>query len=516
MAQPLSEPASWRIELPNLSATDALAAMVADLVGANDLITVSGDIGVGKTTFARALIRRLTEHPELDVPSPTFTLMQVYETARFPVVHADLYRIASARELEGLGWDEAAEGALVIVEWAQRAGEALAADRLDIELTMDAKQGESFRIATLTGIGTIAALVARARAIDALLTRSGWGTAHRTFMLGDASSRAYERLSKPSGDTAILMISPPRAHGPLVRYGKSYLTIAHLAETIRPYIAVAEGLRALGLSAPRILAEDLAAGLAIVEDLGADAIVDAQGPIADRYGVATSLLAHLHSQPLPDTLPIGGDRYRIPPYDLDALTIEVEVMLDWYVPHVAGVHLSSGARATFNHLWRNSLTDIAAARPSWTLRDYHSPNLLWLRERSGYSRIGLLDFQDCVLGHPAYDLAALLQDARVTIPDALEIRLLGDYVRQRGASGSEFDVTAFVKAYAILGAQRVTKVLGIFSRLDKRDHKPQYLRHIPRLERYLAKGLAHPALSELRVWFQEHLPRVLVAAGHEG
>jgi N-acetylmuramate 1-kinase len=515
MAQPLSEPASWRIELPNLGATDALAAIVAELVGANDLITVSGDIGVGKTTFARSLIRRLAGQPELEVPSPTFTLMQVYETAKFPIVHADLYRISSASELEGLGWDEAAEGALVIVEWPQRAGEALAADRLDIAFSMDPKQGESFRIATLTGIGTMAVIVARAKAVEELLTHSGWRQAQRTFMQGDASTRAYERLRKPSGETAILMISPPRAHGPLVRYGKSYLTIARLAETIRPYIAVAAGLRSLGLSAPRILAEDLAAGLAVVEDLGSEGIVDANGPIAERYGVATSLLAHLHSQPLPDTLPIGADRYRIPPYDLDALTIEVDILLDWYVPHVAGVHLSSGARATFSHLWRNILTDIAAARPSWTLRDYHSPNLLWLNERSGYSRLGLLDFQDCVLGHPAYDLAALLQDARTTIPDALEIRLLGDYVRQRGASDGEFDVTSFVKAYAILGAQRVTKVLGIFSRLDKRDHKPQYLRHIPRLERYLAKGLAHPALGELRAWFQDHLPRVLVAAGHE-
>src|SRR5450755_3739824 len=146
MVQPLSEPASWRIELPNLSATEALAAMIAGLFGANDLITVSGDIGVGKTTFARALIRSLSENPQLEVPSPTFTLMQVYETAQFPIVHADLYRIGSPRELEGLGWEEAAEGALVIVEWPQRAGQALAADRLDVEFTMDPAKDESFRI----------------------------------------------------------------------------------------------------------------------------------------------------------------------------------------------------------------------------------------------------------------------------------------------------------------------------------------------------------------------------------
>jgi tRNA threonylcarbamoyl adenosine modification protein YjeE len=510
MAQPSSEPARWRIELPSLSATEELAVMVADLVGANDLVTVSGDIGVGKTTFARALIRRLAADPALEVPSPTFTLMQIYDTARFPIVHADLFRIGDASELVGLGWEEVGEGALVIVEWPQRAGQALKADRLDVEFAMDPKKDATFRIATLTGFGAVAATIAQAKAIRELLDRSGWTTARRIYVQGDASTRIYERLSRPNGDTAILMISPPRAHGPPLRFGKSYLTIARLAETILPYIAVAKGLRTLGFSAPAIIAEDLAAGLALVEDFGSEGIVDGDGPIADRYAVATALLAHLHGLALPDTLPIGDETYRIPPYDLDALSIEVEVLLDWYVPRVAAAHLSSGARAAFVHLWRALLADVAAPRPTWTLRDYHSPNLLWLPDRKGFARIGLIDFQDCVLGHPAYDLAALLQDARVSVPDSLEIRLLGEYVRQRHHDNAgDFDVKSFTQAYAILGVQRVTKILGIFARLEKRDHKPQYMRHIPRLEHYLRKGLAHPALAEIRAWFQQYLPKIM-------
>jgi tRNA threonylcarbamoyl adenosine modification protein YjeE len=510
MAQPSSDSASWRIELPNLNATEELAAMVAELVGANELVTVSGDIGVGKTTFARALIRRLAADPALEVPSPTFTLMQVYDTARFPIVHADLFRIGSASELAGLGWEEVAEGALVIVEWPQRAEQALKADRLDIEFGMDPKNDETFRIATLTGFGTVAATIARAKAIRELLDGSGWTAARRAYVQGDASTRIYERLTRAEGDTAILMISPPRAHGAPIRFGKSYLTIARLAETIVPYIAIANGLRARGFSAPAIIAEDSAAGLALVEDFGSEGVVDSESPIADRYAEATALLAHLHGLVLPDTLPIGDETYRIPAYDLDALSIEVEVLLDWYVPHVAGAHLSSGARATFVHLWRAVLAEVAPARPTWTLRDYHSPNLMWLPGRSGIARVGLIDFQDCVLGHPAYDLAALLQDARICVPDSLEIRLLGEYVRQRQRhNSSDFDVKTFTRAYAILGVQRVTKILGIFARLEKRDQKPQYMRHIPRLERYLRKGLAHPALAEIRTWFQQHLPRIM-------
>jgi len=142
---------------------------------------------------------------------------------------------------------------------------------------------------------------------------------------------------------------------------------------------------------------------------------------------------------------------------------------------------------------------------TWTLRDYHSPNLMWLAEREGTRRIGLLDFQDCVIGHPAYDVASLAQDARVDVPEGLELRLLGQYARARAAADPGFDMGAFAAAYATLGAQRATKLLGIFARLDKRDGKPQYLAHLPRIERYLARCLAHPALSDLKLWYDANL-----------
>jgi len=139
----------------------------------------------------------------------------------------------------------------------------------------------------------------------------------------------------------------------------------------------------------------------------------------------------------------------------------------------------------------------------------HSPNLIWLAQRPGLERVGLIDYQDCVIGHPAYDVASLLQDARITVPDAVEIKLLGAYLGFRRTRDTGFDVGEFAKAYALMGAQRATKILGIFARLDKRDAKPQYLRHMPRIEHYLAKDLAHPALRELRGWYQEYLPHLV-------
>jgi len=504
---------NWRVDLIDETATSALASDVASWLHAGDLLTLSGELGAGKTTFARALIRLLCGEPDLDVPSPTFTLMQIYETPAYPIVHADLFRISQPRDISELGWEEASEGALVLVEWPERAGDFLAADRLDISFHLDLEQSTSKRIAVLTGIGAFAMRLAQAKAVHELLARSGWSGAERHFMLGDASTRLYERLVKVNGETSILMTSPPRPDGPPIRYGKPYSEIARLAEDIKPFIAIDRGLRGLGFSAPKIYDCDLTSGLALLEDLGNEGIADAQGIMTERYDEAVAALARLHGLNLPETIPVTEDvDYRIPPYDLDALSIEVELLLDWYAPHIAGITLASGAKSTFVNLWRHALNEIVTGPVSWTLRDYHSPNILWLPERSGLARVGIIDFQDCVLGHPAYDVVSLLQDARTDVANDAEMKLLGHYARLRREADPTFDLGSFARAYALLGAQRATKILGIFARLDKRDHKPQYLSHLPRIENYLVKNLAHPVMAEVRVWYETHLPRLLTPA----
>ena len=163
-------------------------------------------------------------------------------------------------------------------------------------------------------------------------------------------------------------------------------------------------------------------------------------------------------------------------------------------------------RAAFVSLWREARAPVLEAPSTWVLRDYHSPNLLWLSDRQDIGRIGVLDFQDAVLGPGAYDVASLLQDARVDVPEALELLLLGRYVRARQTDDRRFEASAFAQLYATLAAQRATKVLGIFARLNTRDGKPQYLRHIPRIWRYLQRSLAHPALESLRGWYANNVP----------
>ena len=271
---------------------------------------------------------------------------------------------------------------------------------------------------------------------------------------------------------------------------------------------MAGGLRELGLSAPEILHADLDHGLIVMEDFGDERIVDGDppAPIEERYAAAVDLLAALHGRELPDTLPVTSELvYRLPAYDIEAFLIEAELLLDWYLIG-AGAPATTAARAAFVRLWREALLPAIAAPPTWVLRDYHSPNLLWLAQRDDIARIGLLDFQDALIGPAAYDVASLLQDARVDVPEAMEMALLGRYVRSRLGDDREFDTAGFTRVYATLAAQRATKILGIFARLDRRDGKPQYLRHMPRLWNYLQRSLAHPALTALKTWYATNVP----------
>jgi N-acetylmuramate 1-kinase len=255
-------------------------------------------------------------------------------------------------------------------------------------------------------------------------------------------------------------------------------------------------------------AADIEAGLLVLEDLGDEPVVAGDPPAAmeERYTAAVDLLVSLHQMTLPEVLPVAPRiEHRLPRYDLDALLIETELLLDWYLPD-HGVTAEADAREKFSELWRAALASAVAAPATWVLRDYHSPNLLWLPEREGIARVGVLDFQDAVLGTGAYDVVSLLQDARVDVPESIEVTLVGRYVKARRARDRTFDLNAFFEHYAALGAQRATKVLGIFSRLARRDGKPQYLRHHPRVWRNLRRSLSHPALKPLKAWYDKHVP----------
>jgi N-acetylmuramate 1-kinase len=504
----MTAPATFSVALPNETATAHLMADLALLIGPGDVVTLSGDLGAGKTAAARAMIRYLASDDELEVPSPTFTLAQTYDLPALPLIHADLYRINNASELEEIGLSPLPEGMVALIEWPERAPDALPTDRIDIALSHRPALGSTARAAEITGYGTAASIVERLKALREFLEQAGHGESRRQRMPGDASIRSYARLVREDV-VYILMNSPKRPDGLPVYAGKSYSAAVHLAEDVKPWVAIANGLRSRGLSAPKIHHADLDAGFLITEDFGTDVVVegDPPQPMPERYESATDMLAALHREPLPETLPLAPQiTYPIPVFDTDAMLVEMGLMLEWYLPD-RGAEVSAELRAQFVAMWRDLLDSKAmVAAKTWVMRDFHSPNIIWLGDRADIARVGIIDFQDAVLGPGAYDLVSLLQDARIDVPEQLELTLLTRYIKARRAADENFDPAAFAELYAIMSAQRNTRLLGTFARLNRRDGKPQYLKHQPRIWTYLTRSLAHPALSGFREWYLANVP----------
>jgi N-acetylmuramate 1-kinase len=482
--------------LPDERATDRLGDDLAAALRPGDVVALHGDLGAGKSTLARAIIRAIAGDPQLEVPSPTFTLVQSY-ALRIPVHHFDLYRVSAPEELEELGLSEALAEGIALVEWPERAGEALAG-AFAVRLR---EKGES-REAEIVPSAAASGRIGHSFAIRAFLEGAGLPEARRSYLLGDASIRAYETVTD-AGERLILMDAPERRDEPVVRDGLPYSRIARLAQSVVAFVGVANALREVGFSTPHIHARDLDQGLLLIEHLGDEAFLGTGGePVAERYLAAARLLADLHERQWSGPFRVAeGVEYTPPPYDRAALAIETELLLDWYLPHVKGRPAAPAERDTFSRLWNELFERLERAEQSLVLRDFHSPNIIWREERKGRDRLGLIDIQDAVFGPGAYDVASLALDARVTIPEPLEREILDAYGAARRSA--TFDRAGFEEAYAIAAAQRNTKLLGIFVRLSKRDGKPAYLRHLPRIRAYLRRVLAHPALREIEAFYRE-------------
>lgn len=477
--------------LADEQATALLGNDLAAALRPGDVVALRGDLGAGKTTLARAVIRSLAGDQALEVPSPTFTIVQTYD-ARVPVAHFDFYRLSSPHELEELGFEEAVAGGVVLVEWPDRAGDRLPDTAIHVEL---AEQGDG-RAAGITASGAAADRLQRSFQIREFLEASGESGAWREHLTGDASTRSYETLAVAGRPALILMDAPRQPDGPPIRDGKPYSQIAKLSESVAPFVAVGGALKRAGFAAPEIHAADLERGLLVIEHLGAGGFLAADGtPVPERYVAAAELLAGLHAIEWPRILPVApGIDHHLPDYDRKAMLIEISLMLDWYLPAEGGRELAEDERKSLLDAWNRVFDRLGGAEKSIVLRDYHSPNLIWRADRAGNDRLGLIDFQDAVYGPAAYDVASLAMDARVTIAPELEAGIVEAYATGREQRGA-FDRAAFAEAYVIMAAQRNAKILGIFVRLDRRDGKPAYLRHLPRIRDYFARALAHPALG---------------------
>jgi aminoglycoside/choline kinase family phosphotransferase len=313
----------------------------------------------------------------------------------------------------------------------------------------------------------------RAAEITRFLEATGWAQAARKPVAGDASARRYDRLTAADGNTAILMDAPPET-----------------GEDVRPFVAIADHLRTVALSAPEILHQDADAGLLLIEDFGdalfADLISDDPAREIPLYRAATDVLIHLRSAPNPD-LPVCDARW---------LVDMIAPLFEWYAQ--AG---DAAGQAAFAAEFQSFAEQAIAGDQVLILRDYHAQNLLMLSDRKGVKQVGLLDFQDALIGPRAYDLVSILQDARRDVSPEVEAEIISYLLAETGD-----DPRLFRTSYAILGLQRNLRILGIFARLCLRDGKAQYVDMIPRVWGYVQRNLAHPELAGLSALLTPLLP----------
>lgn len=299
----------------------------------------------------------------------------------------------------------------------------------------------------------------------------------RSFLAGDASNRRYERLTAADGRRAVLMDAPP-ARG----------------ETVLPFVRIANHLRALGFSAPEVLAQDTEQGFLVLEDLGDDlfarVICDKPDLEPQLYAAATDALTELHRAPLPALEPYGPKVLA----ELSGLVIEK------YRGGITGHH-DTGLQQRVENQLEDVLHASLTGDPVLVQRDYHAENLLWLPDRSGVARVGMLDFQDARAGHRAFDLVSLLQDARRDVPAAIETQMIARYI-----ASNDVDPTAFETAYAVLGVLRSLRILGVFARLSHDYGKPHYLDWVPRVWAHLQRGLDRPAMAPIAGLIHDCLP----------
>nr|WP_156378452.1 MULTISPECIES: phosphotransferase [unclassified Phenylobacterium] len=346
------------------------------------------------------------------------------------------------------------------------------------------------------------------------LKAAGLAEARRELLAGDASTRAYERLHLADGSTVIFMDQPPAAESavcppgatPAERLAMGYNAAARLAAgSVAAFVTTAAWLRDHGLSAPRILAHDVEAGLAVLEDLGdglfATLIADGEAE-APLYEAAVDVQVQLQETTPPDVLSADGASWPLLTYDALALKVGTDTFLEWW-PQFANIPaFAPEAVAEWEALWAPVFDRGAAGASVFTHRDFHAQNLLWLPERDGAARVGLLDFQDALRAHPAWDLTHLLQDARRDVSPELEAAMLDRFLAARPG----LDREAFVHDYRALAASNAARILGrVFARQALLGRR-QYEAFMPRTWRYLERNLTDPSMAGLKTWFDRHVP----------
>ncbi|MEO9823627.1 MAG: tRNA (adenosine(37)-N6)-threonylcarbamoyltransferase complex ATPase subunit type 1 TsaE [Paracoccaceae bacterium] len=438
------------IFLPDERATTDLGIALAPVFTKGDILLLNGPVGAGKSHLARAIIQARLGYPE-DVPSPTYTLVQTYFDQKYEIFHADLYRLSDTSELTELGLDDAFQNAICLVEWAERLGpESAPKDALTV--TLETK--EDGRFAVLSADASRWEKVARPIEKTRFLIEAGWSGAQTTNVAGDLSSRTYQRLRQ--GEQSVI-----------------YMDAGDDTASTSKFLKMSSWLDENGYSAPQAIAQKPGKGLILLSDFG-DQRLSTLPDVMQKMTLCLSLLADMRTKEPPD-LPCPT-----------AIELAEMTMLAKHYPGA-----ETEAIETFRGELQARIEMVNEnTNPSVSLRDFHTDNIMWLGEKEGINRLGLLDYQDAFLVHPVYDLVSLLTDARRAVSTQDRQDLIVQYAKMTGD-----DLEDLQRAFAVFSVQRNLRILGIFSKAALDDGKTHHVQNIPRVYGYLVEALEHPVFE---------------------
>lgn len=466
--------------------TENLAKVISQYSNKHDVILLEGDLGAGKTTFSKFFINHFSEIKH-NVTSPTFNIVQTYKSNKCNIWHFDLYRLKNSLEIIEIGLEEALDEGLTIIEWFEIANDYLPEDYLEIKID----NSNDKRIATLFANGSWVKRLEkiqnkyqedREKIIADFLHFNNLGNARVEKLKADASFRTYRRIYD-SKKTLILMNAPP-----------AY-------EDISKFILVDEYLRKQNLNAPEILGYNIKNGLMLLQDFGNNLFTTILNECSKQELCVKEKELYIKAVNVLDGLKkISDIGSKIPKYDDNLLLKEVKLLTDWYLPYKFDSEDHIQKESEYIEIWQELLKKINIFDNVFVHRDFHADNLLYLNDFDGIKQIGLLDFQDAVIGSPIYDLISLLEDARRDVlPQTVE------ECKKIFLKNNNFNINDFNMAYNIIAAQRNCKIIGIFIRLSVRDNKQNYLDYLPRVWNHLKNDLNHPDLKPLKDWFDKYV-----------
>ena len=475
----------------NLSDLEKLAKELVPLLNEGGVMTLNGQIGAGKTTLAKLIIQELTQTPLEDIVSPTFNLYHTYNRDNLEIAHYDFYRIESEIELLEIDLNESLTDKICIIEWADKFRDLLPKDRIEIFITC--KKNE--RVYRINPLGKFREVVSNRAKIENYLGGLDINFTELQRLPGDASKRNYYRVMSPD-NTMILMDATQESN---------IKSKTGLSNGIDDFIKIQKYLDSIDVRVPKLIVRNRIDNILLEEDLGEYSYADmlTKENYQKLYNPAIKTLIHISNINHPKNISTDSNPHYLKEFDLDIYLNEAEIFIDYYWPFIHGKQCNADKKQEFTHVMGEVYSNLTDDK-TLMLRDFHSPNLLFLENEDGFRKCAVIDFQDALFGHPLYDLVSLTNDARTTIDEHQEKYLIDLYKKDFPFNNFQFDSLSFIEQYHILGVQRSIKILGIFARLAILETNQNYLVHMPRVICYIKRIMQSGSIQTLACWLNQN------------